>query len=98
MKNAVSPSEQAPAPDGETDRVAKPKAMAKPAARGVAPKGKAMRNREQIGRRRRRGPKPYPVITFEEAAVLGKGIVEHGAGHPMKRLTLLPKLKLSNSD
>lgn len=46
---------------------------------------------------RRRGPKPYPVITFEEAMTIGTGVMEHGAGHPMKRVTLLQKLKLADS-
>lgn len=46
---------------------------------------------------RRRGPKPYPVMTFDEALTVGRGIMEHGAGHPMKRVTLLQKLKLADS-
>jgi len=46
---------------------------------------------------RRRGPKAYPVMTFEDAMTLGRGILEHGAGHPMKRTTLLNKLKLRDN-
>src|SRR5437016_7790009 len=46
---------------------------------------------------RRRGPKPYVVVTLDEAMTLGRGIIEHGAGHPMKRVTLLEKLKLSDN-
>jgi hypothetical protein len=46
---------------------------------------------------RRRGRKPYPVITFDEALRLGQGLMEHGAGHPMRRVTLLEKLKLSDN-
>ncbi len=46
---------------------------------------------------RRRGPKPYPVMTFEETLKIGEGIMLHGAGHPMQRTTLLEKLKLSNN-
>jgi len=44
---------------------------------------------------RRPGPKPYPVIPFEQALRIGQGIAEFGAGHPMKRATLLEKLNLS---
>jgi hypothetical protein len=43
---------------------------------------------------RRRGPKPYPVIPFEQALRIGQGIADFGAGHPMKRTTLLEKLEL----
>ena len=43
---------------------------------------------------RRRGPKPYPVIPFEQALRIGQGISDFGAGHPMKRDTLLEKLEL----
>ena len=47
--------------------------------------------------KRRRGPKPYPVMTFEDALALGRGIVQHGAGQPIVRTTLLTKLKLANN-
>jgi hypothetical protein len=46
---------------------------------------------------RKRGRKPYPVLTFDQAMQLGRGIVEHGAGHPMQRTTLLKKMKLGDS-
>jgi len=46
---------------------------------------------------RRPGPRPYPVMTFEDALPLGEGVMEHGAGHPMKRVTLLKKLGLKNN-
>jgi len=47
---------------------------------------------------RRRGRKPYPVITFEEASRIPQGIMEHASGHPIKRVTLLEKLKLTDND
>jgi len=43
---------------------------------------------------RRPGRKPYPVIPFEQALRIGQGIADFGAGHPMKRTTLLEKLGL----
>lgn len=43
---------------------------------------------------RRRGPKQYPVLPFEQALRIGQGISDFGAGHPMKRDTLLEKLGL----
>ncbi len=45
---------------------------------------------------RKRGRKPYPVMTFDEVLPLAQGIMEHAAGHPIKRLTLLKKLKLDS--
>jgi hypothetical protein len=48
------------------------------------------------GRGRRRGRKPYPVMTFEQALFLGQGIMQHGAGHPMKRRTLLSTVGLGD--
>jgi hypothetical protein len=43
---------------------------------------------------RKRGRKPYPVMTLQDSLRIGQGIAEFGAGHPMKRTTLLEKLKL----
>jgi hypothetical protein len=43
---------------------------------------------------RQPGRKPYPVITFEQALGIGRGIAEFGAGHPTKRTTLLDALGL----
>lgn len=63
-------------------------------SKGVAKAGnKSTANSKDRGRRRR-GPKPYPVLPFEQALRIGQGISEFGAGHPMKRLTLLEKLEL----
>jgi hypothetical protein len=49
----------------------------------------------KVVKRRRRGRKPYPVIPFEQALRIGQGIADFGAGHPMKRTTLLEKLTLA---
>lgn len=43
---------------------------------------------------RKRGRKPYPTLPFEEALKLAQGIMEIAAGHPVKRLTLLQKMKM----
>ena len=48
--------------------------------------------------RRGRGPtKPFPMMTFEEALELPKGILEYGVNGEIQRLTLMGKLKLSSS-
>ncbi len=57
-----------------------------------ASKNKGQKGKAKSGRRR--GPKPYPVIPFEQALRIGQGIADFGAGHPMKRDTLLEKLGL----
>jgi hypothetical protein len=44
---------------------------------------------------RKRGGKSFPVLSFKETLVLAKGIVEHGTGKQMRRLTLFDKLKKS---
>ena len=54
---------------------------------------------EQLGestQRRSRGPsKPFPSITFEEAILLPKSILEHGLDGVIQRLTLLDELGFS---
>jgi hypothetical protein len=52
------------------------------------------KSKQRVNSGRRRGPKPYPVIPFEQALRIGQGITDFGAGHPMKRDTLLEKLEL----
>ena len=64
--------------------------------------GRAVGQREVpaagLGRkRRRRGPKPYPVMTFENALVIGQGIMEKASGQTVKRMTLLKELNLSDN-
>src|SRR5262245_41447441 len=70
---------------------------------GSATKSKRARKRKRTTSKRsgkqdgarRPGPKPYPVIPFEQALRFGQGIADFGAGHPMKRATLLEKLGLA---
>lgn len=56
---------------------------------------KASGKRKHKGNRgRRRGPKPYPVLPFEQALRFGEGVAGVGSGHPVKRTTLLEKMNL----
>lgn len=43
--------------------------------------------------RRKRTPRPYPVVSFKEAAALADAIFKIGSGEKVRRLTLLEKLK-----
>jgi hypothetical protein len=60
-------------------------------------RGGKRRGKPKSSAGRRRGPKPYPVIPFEQALRIGQGISDFGAGHPMKRSTLLEKLGLPSN-
>jgi hypothetical protein len=60
----------------------------------VTKRSRKSKSKATIKSGRRRGPKPYPVIPFEQALRIGQGISDFGAGHPMKRDTLLEKLEL----
>jgi hypothetical protein len=71
--------------EGQNGVVKTPKAPKHPKKSKVKSKAAAAR---------RRGRKPYPVIPFEQALRIGQGIADYGAGHPMKRVTLLEKLGL----
>ncbi len=52
----------------------------------------------ESSQRRSRGPgKPFPSITFEEAILLPKSILEHGFNGEIQRLTLLRQLEVSPS-
>lgn len=44
---------------------------------------------------RKRGGKLFPVLCFNDALILAKGINEHGTGKQMRRLTLFDKLQKS---
>lgn len=57
--------------------------------------GRAAKKTAKAKSGRRRGRKPYPIIPFEQALRFGEGVGEVGAGHPVKRATLLEKLKLT---
>ena len=46
-------------------------------------------------RLRRRGPKPYPVQTFQEVLRIGQGIMDKASGQSVKRVTLLKELQLT---
>ncbi|MCI0631334.1 MAG: hypothetical protein L0Y44_11860 [Phycisphaerales bacterium] len=89
-------SESAPEPTTEGTPHSKPVAKRRRRKLGTKNRMAAILDGSTDGVRRR-GPKPYPVMTFEEAMILGQGIVQHGAGHPMQRSTLLAKLKLPNN-
>ena len=60
-----------------------------------AVKKSAGKSKPKVGKGRSRGRKPYPIIPFEQALRFGEGVGEVGAGHPVKRATLLEKLKLT---
>ena len=62
-----------------------------------ARRAKKSKSKPKANSGRRRGRKPYPVIPFEQALRIGQGISDFGAGHPMKRDTLLEKLVLANN-
>jgi hypothetical protein len=46
---------------------------------------------------RLRGPKSYPVQTFEEVLKIGQGIMDKASGQPVKRMTLLKELQLADN-
>ena len=46
---------------------------------------------------RRRGRKPYPILSFEQTLRFGEGVAEVGAGHPVKRATLFTALKITTT-
>jgi hypothetical protein len=66
-------------------------------ARSAKSSKKKVKSPKNANRGRRPGPKPYPIITFEQALRIGQGIADYGSGHPMKRTTLLEKLVLPNT-
>jgi hypothetical protein len=47
---------------------------------------------EGQGRRRRPARRPFPVLTFEEAQVLGIAIQKYAAGNKVRRLTLFDRM------
>ena len=58
----------------------------------------AFESRPEQPRRRGRGrTKPYPMFKFEEVLPLAQGLIEHGVGGNMSRLTLLNILELRPS-
>lgn len=63
--------------------------------RVVAPRAHKKEPQKEEKEARRRGRKPYPVVVFEEALTVPKGIMEHGAGDPVRRLRLLELMDLN---
>lgn len=61
-------------------------------------RGKKNRKRSSSSGTRLRGPKAYPVQTFEEVLKIGQGIMDKAAGQPVKRVTLLKELNLTDNN
>lgn len=72
-------------------KAAPAKAAAKKPAATKAPEKKA----EPDGSRRTRAAPLFPAVSFDEALFLAKAIQEHGAGQPIRRLTLFEALDRS---
>jgi len=82
-------------PDDKTEQVNADDKSGTPQKKLKTAKGsRKPKSKPRVNSGRRRGPKPYPVIPFEQALRIGQGISDFGAGHPMKRDTLLEKLEL----
>ena len=56
------------------------------------------RGDHKAAKARRRGRKPYPVVVFEEALTIPKGIMQHASGNPVRRLRLLELLTSIRAD
>lgn len=75
-----------------------------PAKPSTSAKGGKKRRRKNAGDartngERKRGPKPYPIVTFADVLPLAEGIFTHSPDQPVKRATLLGLLgKEANSD
>src|SRR5262249_22950812 len=46
-----------------------------------------------LTKKRTRTPRPYPVVSFREATLIGEGIFKFASGERVRRLTLLEKLE-----
>lgn len=67
-----------------------------PQAKKAAPAEKAAAKQAAIsGDRRTRAARLFPAVSFDEALFLAKAIQEHGAGQPIRRLTLFEALDRS---
>jgi len=77
-------------PDAKSDSAA----PNRPASKKKSARLNVSKSKPKANGGRRRGPKQYPVMPFEQALRIGQGISDFGAGHPMKRDTLLEKLGL----
>ena len=67
----------------------------RPKKKPKAPKAAKSKPGAKSRKGRRPGRKPYPILPFEQALRFGQGVAEVGAGHPVKRATLLEKLNLA---
>jgi len=61
----------------------------------TSPNGSSPTTATAAPTRSRRQRRPFPQTSFEEALLLGRAIQEHGAGQPIRRLTLFEALKRS---
>lgn len=57
------------------------------------PPGGKTHSPESAKKRRTRTPRPYPVVSFREATVLGDALFKIGSGEKVRRLTLLEKIE-----
>ncbi len=67
----------------------------RPGKKPKAPRAAKSKPGAKSRKGRRPGRKPYPILPFEQALRFGQGVAEVGAGHPVKRATLLEKLNLA---
>lgn len=88
------PTKQEGGPAATPRGQAKQDRTAKSSRKGGKSKRQAKGGADRGVAGRRPGPKPYPVITFEQALKFAQGVAEVGQGHPVKRTTLLEKLGL----
>lgn len=89
--------EQEDAPDESTAVGGKKNAAARPRvvkSRGKR-RGKRKRSTDQPSGRGRRRSTPFPPVPFSSVLALAETIQSHGAGQPMRRLTIFEKLDKS---
>lgn len=87
----------APGEDAKRDTIAT-KQKSKAHETG-SPKVKSASRKPRLRRAgRRRGRKQYPVMTFDEALRIAQGIMKHGDRHPIRRMTLLSKIGLTDTN
>lgn len=90
-------SDEAAATVGITEEVSQKTRTKKVAKRVITKKPTKVQPKAATQAGRRRGRKPYPVVVFEEALKIPLGIMQHGSGDPIRRLTLLQLMDLNPS-
>lgn len=86
----------APKPDKPAKKPAAKKAPEKAGKANSRSGGKATNTAKGTNAgARKRVPRPYPVVAFKQATVIGEAIHKYAAGENIRRLTLLEKLKFS---